>query len=143
MYVKQISAFAENKPGATLDIIRTLRDNHIDIRAMSLADATDFGILRLIVSDPDVAVESLKAAGITCSLTDVIAVELEDKPGSLFRIFTALADAGISVEYTYAFKNPTGAKAVCALRVDDNPAAVKALTDAGVTLMSASSVYKM
>ncbi len=143
MFVKQISAFAENKPGALLDIITTLRDQKIDIRAMSLADTTDFGILRLIVSDPDAAVEALKAHGITCSLTDVIAAELDDKPGSLFQIFTALAQADVSVEYTYAFKTPTGAKACCALRVDQNDRAVKALQEAGVTLMSGSSLYRL
>ncbi len=143
MFVKQISAFAENKPGALLDIIATLRDHKVDIRAMSLAETSDFGIMRLIVSNPESAVEALKAQGVTCSLTDVIAVELEDKPGSLFKIFTALAEADVSVEYTYAFTTPVGSKACCALRVNKNEEAVAALQAAGVTLMSGSSLYSM
>lgn len=143
MFVQQISAFAENKPGALLDLITTLRDHDIDIRAMSLADTTDFGILRLIVSDPDAAVTALREHGITCSLTDVIAVELDDKPGSLYEIFSALAQAEVSVEYTYAFKTPAGAKACCALRVDRNDAAVRALQEAGVRIMSAQALYAL
>lgn len=143
MFVKQISAFAENKPGALLDIIATLRDHDVDIRAMSLAESSEFGIMRLIVSHPESAVCALKEHGITCSLTDVIAVELEDKPGSLFQIFTALAEADISVEYTYAFTTPIGSKACCALRVNKNEEAVKALQDAGVTLMTGSVLYSM
>lgn len=143
MFVKQISAFAENRPGALLNIITTLRDHQIDIRAMSLADTTDFGILRLIVSDPDAAVDALRSSGVTCSLTDVIAVELEDKPGSLFDIFTALAGANVSVEYTYAFKTPVGAKACCALRVDRNEEGVRALERAGVHIMSAQALYEL
>ena len=143
MFVKQISAFAENKPGALLDIIATLRDHKVDIRAMSLAETSDFGIMRLIVSHPEDAVEALKAHGITCSLTDVIAVELEDKPGSLFTIFTALADADVSVEYTYAFTTTVDSKACCALRVNKNDEAVKALQDAGITLMPGSVLYSI
>lgn len=135
MTIYQISVFIENKPGRLTEIVKALATNGIDIRALSVADTTDFGILRLIVSDPEAAIKVLKAEGVTVSKTKVIGVSFDDKTGALASVLEILSGAGIAVEYAYAFMTHTTQNSSVILRVEDNEKAIKVLTDAGVTLI--------
>lgn len=103
MKVEQISIFLENKSGRLADVAGVLAESGINIRALSLADTTDFGILRLIVNDTEKAKQVLKSNGFTVGKTEVIAVEVADRPGGLAEILTIVKDEGINVEYMYAF----------------------------------------
>jgi len=141
MTIHQISVFVENKSGRLSEITGALAGADIDIRALSIADTTDFGILRLIVSDPDKALATLKAAGLTVSRTEVIAVCLEDKAGALHRVLEALNRADIAVEYAYAFLTRKSGSAYVILRVEDNAQAAGALKANGITLLQAGEVY--
>jgi hypothetical protein len=132
MSVRQISIFVENKPGRLARITKVLADNDINIRALCVADTADFGILRLIVTDTDKAVGALRECGASVSVAEVLAVNMNDKPGALNTAAEALAAKGISVEYVYAFTTPNIGEAFLIMRVDDNEAAKKALTDAGM-----------
>lgn len=135
MTIYQISVFIENKPGRLTEIVKTLSTNGIDIRALSVADTTDFGILRIIVNDPEAAIKVLKAEGVTVSKTEVIGVSFDDKTGALANVLEILSGAGIAVEYAYAFMTHSTDNSSVILRVEDNEKAVKVLTDAGVTLI--------
>jgi hypothetical protein len=115
----------------------------VNIRALSLADTSDFGILRLIVNDNEKAKQALKAGGFTVGKTDVVAVEVEDRPGGLHRILDILRKAGINVEYMYAFVQQSGNNAVIIFRFDNLDEAVRVLTENGVTVINGSKVYTM
>ncbi|MDR0975307.1 MAG: acetolactate synthase [Ruminococcus sp.] len=128
MLIKQLSVFVENKQGRLSAITDILRESGIDIRALSLADTRDFGILRLIVNDVDKAYSALKSGECLVSLTDVIAVSIEDKPGGLTEAMDLLTQADISVEYMYAFISKSAGSASVILRVDDNKKAVEVLS---------------
>ncbi len=130
--LKQLSIFVENKHGRLAEITTILHDAKIDIRALSIADTTHFGILRLIVSNTDLAESILKEAGFTVSQTDVIAIAVEDRPGGLSEVLCALRDAGVSVEYMYTFVNRDVKAAYVILRVDKNDAALATLAKTGV-----------
>ena len=103
MTINQISVFLENKPGQLAEFTRLLEEKQIDMRALSIAETQNFGILRLITDDPYKTVNVVKEAGYVCSVTPVLAVALSDKPGSLVKLLTALGEGNINVEYTYAF----------------------------------------
>ena len=103
MTINQISVFLENTPGQLAEFTRLLEKAQIDMRALSIAETQDFGILRLIVDDPYKTVSVVKDAGYICSITPVLAVEITDKPGSLVKMLTALSGGGVNIEYTYAF----------------------------------------
>ena len=107
MYIKQISAFVENRPGRIAEITGILAQNNIDLRALSIADTADFGILRMIVDNPEEAAVILKDNRVTVTLTDVIAISLPDKPGALSYLLEVLSNEGVSVEYLYAFVTPS------------------------------------
>lgn len=141
MIIKQISIFVENKAGRLAEITETIANAGIDIRALSIADTTDFGILRLIVDKPEAAALTLKEAGLTVSITNVIAVGIDDTPGAFSVPMRVLADAGIDVEYMYAFISRDTQKAYVILRVADNDVAAKALLDNGVTLLDENGFY--
>ena len=141
--IKQISIFVENKKGRLADITETLAQAGANIRALSIADTTDFGILRLIVDDADNAAAALKEAGITVSITNVIAVGIDDKPGAFAVPMRILADAGIDVEYMYAFITRNSEKAYVILRVADNDAAAKALLEKGVELIDEAKLLSL
>ena len=143
MIIKQISIFVENKAGRLAEITETIAKAGIDIRALSIADTTDFGILRLIVDKPEEAALTLKEAGLTVSITNVIAVGIDDTPGSFSVPMRILADAGIDVEYMYAFISRDTKKAYVILRVADNDVAAKVLIDKGVTLLDETGFYGM
>ncbi len=139
MKIKQLSIFVENKPGRLSEITGVLAGHGIDLRALCIADTTDFGILRLIVSDPDKALSLCREEGMTVSVTEVIAVELEDQPGGLHKILKILSDKGIGVEYIYAFVTcPKDAYVI--LRVEDNDKAAGVLQEKGVRLLSSEEV---
>ena len=141
MLIKQISAFVENKPGRLAKITKILVENNINIRALSIADTTDYGILRLIVNKPEDAVKILKDNGITASLTDVIAIGIDDKPGGLSLSMQILYDVDVTVEYMYAFIGTSKNKAVVVLRVDNIEKAVKALEGTDVIPLTEKDIY--
>lgn len=143
MLVKQLSVFVENKPGKLSAVTRLLADNDIDIRAFSVADSRDFGILRLIVNDPDKASQVLKEAEVTISVTNVIAVCIGDRPGGLAEAVDCLYKANISVEYMYAFVEKSGDDAFAILRVENNDKALEALTEGGFNILTAEMVYSI
>ena len=132
MTVKQISVFLENKPGKLADFTDILSANKIDMRALSLADAADFGIARILVDDVYNASTVLKDAGYIFSITKVLAVEMPDEPGALSGIIRILGDNGINLEYMYAFTAPKKNSAYMILRVADNEAAIEALGRHGI-----------
>ncbi|MBQ7922770.1 MAG: ACT domain-containing protein [Clostridia bacterium] len=141
MTIKQLSIFAENRNGALYTVTDILAKENIDIRAFSVADTQDFGVLRLIVSDTDKAKQVLAAADMIVSITDVIAVEIPDTPGGLSSILKVIYDNNVAVEYMYAFVIPhTNSKAYVVLRVPDNDAAVAVLQNAGITLIDDRTV---
>ncbi len=141
MKVKQISVFLENKSGRLAGVTKALGDADINIRALSIADTTDFGILRLIVSDPDRAVDILKKEEFTVSETEIIAVQVPDKPGGLAGILHLLNGFKINIEYMYAFVGKSGADAVVVFRVEDIDRAITLLQQSGITLLSGAQVY--
>ena len=128
MTVRQISIFLENSPGKLQELTNVLEKYSINMQALSLAETTDFGIIRLIVDDPYKASTVLKEEGYICSMTKVLAVEIPDNPGGLSGAIRALGDNGINIEYMYAFITKKKDVAYVIFRVEDNEKAIKALT---------------
>ena len=143
MKVKQISLFMENRAGRLADVARTLGEAGVNIRALSLADTADFGILRLIVNDVDRAVSVLRESGHTVQITEVVAVEVADKPGGLAEVLGILEQAGLNVEYMYAFVEKAMDKAVLVFRFENIEAALAGLKKARVPVLSAATVYSL
>lgn len=143
MLIKQLSIFVENKAGRLAEITDIIAKAGIDIRALSIADTTNFGILRLIVDKPDEAEKALKDAGLTVSLTDVIAIGIPDQPGGFASAAKCLADAGMGVEYMYAFVSRDKGRAYVILRVNDDKKAIEALQKGGVEILTSERVYTM
>ncbi len=141
--IKQVSVFVENKPGHLVEIASALADAGIDIRALSLADTTNYGILRLIVAEPDTAWRVLREKGLTVSLTDVLAVGVDDRPGGMVRALAVLAEKQISVEYMYAFIGGTEDGAKVILRLDNNEAGAAALQEAGIRILQPEELYQL
>ncbi len=140
MNIEQLSIFIENRPGRMAEITGLLAKNQIDIRALSIADTTDYGILRLIVNDPAKAQLVLKEEGVTVSITKVIAIAIPDSPGGLHQAVEVLDKAGIEIEYMYAFLNPRKDTAFVIIRVENNEKAIDALTAGGIRLMQNSEI---
>ncbi|HIR52990.1 MAG TPA: ACT domain-containing protein [Candidatus Onthovicinus excrementipullorum] len=141
MPIKQISVFVENKAGRLADITAVLEKAGIDIRALSVADTTNYGILRLIVSDPDRAENALKEAGMTVSITSVLGIGIPDVPGGFSKAIRVLSDEGISVEYAYAFITPRVGMAYVIIRVEDNEKAAQVLSDKGIALIDQDEIF--
>ena len=141
--VKQLSVFLENTKGRLSQMTKVLQKAEIDLLALSIADTTNFGILRAIVSDDDRAVKELKEAGYTVNLNEVIAVAVPDHPGGLSDVLDVLVKNDVSVEYLYSFVRKPKEKALIIFKVDDVPLAVKALTENGVTLLSRDDLLKL
>ena len=135
MFVRQISVFLENKGGRLAKITRLLAENNVDIRALSLADTADFGLLRLIVGDNEKAVTVLRGANMAVSLTEVLAVEMPDRPGALAEVLALLEEQGQVVEYAYAFVSRESGKAYVILRCMDDTAAETILRNAGIAML--------
>lgn len=140
MFVKQISVFVENKFGRMAEIVNALAEKSIDISALSLADTSEFGILRLIVDKPELAVEVLKNEGVIVKLSDVLAIAIDDVPGGLAKALTVLTDANVVIEYMYAFIGKADGKAMTVIRVDDEAKAVEALKNGGVALLTTEDI---
>jgi len=143
MRVEQISVFLENKAGRLSEVTGILAETAINIRALSLADTSDFGILRLIVNDNAKAVEALKQRGFTVGKTDVVAVEVDDRPGGLHNILHFLFKANVNVEYMYAFVQQSGDNAVIIFRFDNLGEAVRVLMENGVKVIAGERLYAM
>jgi len=141
MLIRQISVFVENKKGRLAEITKVIGDAGIDIRALSVADTTDFGILRLIVDRPEDAVLHLKEAGMAVSLTDVVAVCLDDRPGAFYNVVQLLSDGDMNIEYMYAFLGRSPDKAYVVMRLEDPGQGVKLLKEKGVTVVSGEEIY--
>jgi hypothetical protein len=141
MKVDQISIFLENKSGRLAEVTKVLGNAGINVRALSLADTSDFGILRLIVNDSAKAVDVLKQNQFTVSMTQVVAVEVSDRPGGLAHILDILQKENINVEYMYAFVERSSDNAVIIFRFDDIDKAIKTLTGKGITVLEGKKVY--
>jgi hypothetical protein len=143
MHVEQISVFLENRSGRLAEITGVLARGGVNIRALSIADTADFGILRLIVDQPEAATHALKEAGFTVAKTEMVALEIPDRPGGLWGVLRTLDQAGINVEYMYAFVEKSGENAVVMFRFDEQDRAVEALTAAGVRVLSGQEIYAL
>lgn len=131
MTVKQISVFVENKPGKLAALATDLSKQNINLRAISIAEASDFGVVRIIVDDTFNAVTVLKAADYICSITEVLAVEVKDEPGMLASMIATLGEADINLEYMYTILGKKTDVAYMIIRVNDNEKAAKILADKG------------
>jgi len=143
MTVKQLSIFVENKPGKLVEALETLGNADVDLRALSLADTSDFGILRIIVNKPDIALEVLEEAGFLVKLNNVLAVVIGDRPGGLASVVRTLSEANVNIEYTYAFVSHNSDNAYVIIRVDNNEAAIKTMNTNGITLLTGDELYGM
>ncbi|MBR5922695.1 MAG: acetolactate synthase [Clostridia bacterium] len=144
MFIKQLSVFVENKQGALSEIISLLSNSGVNMRAVSIADTQDFGILRIIVNDIDLAVDTLKKHNVIVRANNVIGVELADKPGSLARVLELLTSGGVNVEYMYAFVTPGNADAAyLVLRASHNEKAEKILADNNFKMLSEDDIKNM
>ncbi len=130
MNLRQISVFLENRAGRLADVTRELSDAGINIRALSMADTSDFGILRILVDKTDDAIEALKGAGFTVQGTEVVAIEIADRPGGLATILSLLQGAGVNVEYMYAFLERHRDNAILIFRFEDTEKAIAKLHEA-------------
>ena len=143
MLVKQISIFLENKSGRLAEVTRTLGNNGIDISALSIADTTDFGLLRLIVNQPEKAEKVLQENGFTVSCTSVIAIAVADEPGGLAAALQVLESENIGIEYMYAFVGKTTDEALVILRVEKPENAVDALARNNIKVLPSNVVYDL
>jgi hypothetical protein len=134
--IKQISVFSENRPGRLAAIARAMKEEDVNIFAFSIAEGAGYGVIRALVNKPDLALRKLESIGFTVRFTDVLAVEMEDRPGGLYDVIQVLGDAGINIEYSYAY---SGRKcAVLILRVEDLDVATARLIEAGAKLLEVS-----
>lgn len=140
MRVEQLAVFLENKSGRLAEITSILADNGINIRALSVADTADFGILRLIVDKVELAKKVLKENGFTVGKTNVLAVEVPDRTGGLATVLKSIETAGLNVEYMYAFVNKTGENAVLIFRFEEMDKAIESLQRAGFTILSGEQI---
>ncbi len=143
MKIKQISIFLENRKGRLYEALNVIAHAKINIRALSIADTLEFGILRLIVNDPDKAKKILEKNNFIVRENEVIAVGVMDTPGGLAGVLEALQKADLNVEYIYAFVEKSGEKAVVVLRTEDIDAGIKALQSAGIEVLKSKEVYKL
>lgn len=141
MKLKQLSLFVENRPGQMKMPFKALAEAGVNILTLSLADTEQFGILRLIVKDWERAKTVLEAAGCVVNVTDVVAIEVEDKPGGLYTVLVAIEDAKLNVEYMYAFTFGKGDRAALIFRFDDVDAAIAALQERGVNVIGGVELY--
>ena len=143
MALKQLTVFVPNEQGSLVSITETLAKYNVNLRALSIADTEEFGILRLIVNDTKTAYETLKEEGYLIKLTDVVGVKIGDAPGKLSTALKVLDENGINMEYLYAFMSRTEKHAYVVLRVADNVAAETALEKAGFHLITDTDIAKL
>ena len=140
MFIKQLSVFVENSAGSLQHIVDALSEHHINIRALSVADTTEFGILRLIVDDEEKALSVLREIGVVSKVTDVIAVAIDDRAGGLANVTRLISAAGLNMEYAYAFLGRNAEKALLVIKAGDEALAEKVLTEAGIALATAEDL---
>ncbi|THB64186.1 MAG: ACT domain-containing protein [Desulfovibrio sp.] len=143
MKVDQISIFLENKAGRLAEVTQVIADAGINIRALSLADTSDFGILRLIVTDFEKAKAALKDKGFTVGRTTVVAVKVEDTPGGLSSILSILSKSGINVEYMYAFVQQSGKDAILIFRFDRTDQGIEVLKANNIPIVPGETIYNI
>ena len=143
MAIKQLTVFIQNKKGTVVSVTDILSKNNINLRALSIAETQDFGILRLIVNDEKAAEAVLEENGYLIKVIDVVGVKIGDEPGRLTAALDVLDKADINVEYLYAFMARTEKHAYVVLRVEDNAVAEKTLTDAGFKMISEADINKL
>lgn len=143
MSIRQISVFVENKKGSLVKITETLSRENVDLRAMSIADTQDFGILRLIVSDTDKAIDVLRKENCIVTETQVVGARLRNEPGALATVVKVLAEGGINMEYMYAFNGATPHHAYVVLRVDDNDRVEELLIENGIKSITEDQVSEI
>ena len=141
MIAEQLSIFLENKAGRLAEVTQTLSEAGVNIRALSLADTSDFGILRIIVNDHEKAKAVLKEKGFTLGRTAVVAAEVDDRPGGLHRILSLVSEYGINVEYMYAFVQQNSANATLIFRFDKVEKAIEVLTANNVRIIPGEKLY--
>ncbi len=137
MQIQQISVFLENNAGRLADVADVIAKSGVNIRAISIADTADFGILRVIVNKPEQAAEALTKAGFTTRLTEVMAVEIDDAPGSLSKVMALFRDTGVNIEYLYASLEGEKHKAVVIFKVQDLAHGLKIVAEHGLKTLSA------
>lgn len=140
--MKQLSVFVENKVGRLSSVLNTLKDNDIDISALSLADTSDYGILRLVVDKPDEAMAALKESGVMVKCTQVIAAAMDDAPGGLAQLLSILTEANVGIEYMYAFIGKAEGKAWTVIRVDDIEIATEVFNKNGIAMHDDHDNYR-
>ncbi len=143
MYVKQISVFMENRPGRLAEITKILSENSVDIRAINIADTTDFGILRMIVDDEEKAEKVLRGNNMTANISDVIAISISDSVGAFSNVIELLKDKNISIEYIYSFIGEKSSKAVIVLKKSDLDLSINVLRENGVNVLSKEDVNNL
>jgi len=141
MIIKQLSVFLENKSGRLTEVTGALASAHINISAFSIADTSEFGVLRMIVNKPDEAEKTLKTKGISVHITDVVGLIVPDEPGGLHRALQILSSEGVSVEYMYAFA--LNNRATVILRTEAVPQTVTILQKHKLELLKASDIYEV
>ena len=143
MLIKQLSVFVENKPGRLAAVIEALGKNNINMSALSLADTSEYGILRVIVDNPEAAAEILKGIGVIVKITKVLAISMDDTPGGLSKILDVFLKNEINVDYMYAFVGKAADRAVMVVKVSDVKKAEDALLAAGIQTLDADDVYRV
>ena len=143
MLIKQISVFVENKKGRLYSLTKALADNGIDLKALSISDTSEFGILRCIVSDPQKALRIVKDAGFTASVTEVLGIEVEDEPGGLAKVMDILNQNDISVEYLYSFVGTRSDNALIIFRVEETEKAFELLKNSGLKILTEEMIYNI
>ena len=140
MKVMQLSVFVENKPGHLVKILNVLAKSKINIKTLNIAEATDYGVLRLLVDDPEKGKETFKKNKITSNLTEVVAIEINDKPGALAAIIKIFSEKKLNIEYMYAFTEKIDGKAVMIFRFDDTEKAKEYLEEAGICILERNDI---
>ncbi|WP_294753327.1 amino acid-binding protein [uncultured Ruminococcus sp.] len=141
--VRQISVFVDNKPNQLAGVMKMIKECRINVRALSLADTSDFGIVRMIVNDTDKTVEKLKAASYAVTVTEVVAISIPDSPGQLSRVLDILGAKNVNLEYLYTFLGKSDRSVSFVIRVDDIANASEALTDGGIIQLTENDIAEM
>jgi hypothetical protein len=141
--IKQISIFVENKPGRMARVAKTLSDAGVNIRALTIAEAGDFGVIRMVVDDTEKGYHVLRDEGFTVSETEVLAVEIKDVPGGLYEIAKTLGEHHINMDYAYAFVTARAERAMLILRVDDTKRATQVLSEVGVRIATKEEIQRI
>ena len=143
MKLTQVSVFLENKKGRLFEVCRVLGENGVNIRALNVADSKDFGIVHMVVSDTDKALKAFKSAGLTARQTEVVGVEVDDRPGGLAKVLKTIDDADINIEYMYGFVEKASDKALMVFRFDNIDKAIDVLKKHGIGILKKEQIASL